>query len=67
MKKIIIPFILALCLLFSGCSCAGERYLEFSSAWVGTSTGFSETLVYDVDYKNDYKGDGKSYTLDESI
>ncbi len=67
MKKIIIPFILALCLLFSGCSCAGETYLEFSSAWGGTSTGYSETLVYDVEYKSDYAGDGKSYTIDESI
>ena len=67
MKKFIIPFVLAICLLFSGCSCVGATYLEFSSAWGGSNTGYSETLVYDVEFKKDYAGEGKSYSQDETI
>ena len=57
MKKIIF-LILSVCLSFifalSGCSCVPEAYLEFENSI--TANIKTETLVYDVEYADTYKG-----------
>ncbi len=67
MKKFVIGILLCCALLFSGCSCSGESYLEFSSAWGGKTTGYTETLVYDVKLEENYNKDGKSFVKDADL
>ena len=70
MKKIIISLLLAVSLLFCGCSCTPETSLGFTSAWNGgdePSIGFSEKCVYKVEYVADFNEDGLNYTVDEQV
>lgn len=67
MKKFVIALLICVACVFSGCSCAGESYLEFSSLWGGQTTGYAETLVYDVKLEEDYNKDGKSFTKDSNL
>ncbi len=57
MKKIlflIMSVFLAFTFALSGCSCEADVYLEFENAL--TTNIKTETLVYDVEYQDNYKG-----------
>ncbi|MBP5466725.1 MAG: hypothetical protein J6Y43_04095 [Clostridia bacterium] len=67
MKNKLITFIAAFCVAactaLSGCSCAGDKTLSFSSAFSGgsapTTATYTETLEYKVEYSENYLANSK--------
>ena len=64
MKKITTFFCLILAVMMVGCSTA--QTLSFNNNWSDGSVGYSETLVYNVSYDNDFVYDTYNYTKSDS-
>ena len=62
MKKLFLPLVLCLSFLFAFGGCSQETTLEFADAWGSYGIGYEETLVYDVNYKDDFNKDGYNFT-----